>query len=154
LYLILFCSICPYIYVYICLIFFFFFFFFYFSTTSSSALLNQSQDFIEEQRDAWKVADAANTERMKRIEYKRRSELAVIRENKTKDLRKRLTIPNFDKLIPHATVFLPLLFFMCDIKINLVPYASIIIIIIISIWSMLQMWIQIICVYVYMHNIF
>jgi len=62
-------------------------------------------EFIEDQREAWEDADAANADRLKRVEYKRSMELRVIRENKTKDLRKRLVIPNFEQLIPHATTF-------------------------------------------------
>lgn len=62
------------------------------------------QDFIGEQREAWAEVDATNAERQKRIERKRQGELATIRAQKTKDLRLRMVLPNFENLVAHAKV--------------------------------------------------
>jgi len=58
--------------------------------------------FVADQRARWAVTDAANEERSRRIERKREVELAALRAAKTRDVRLRLTLPAFDKLVPHA----------------------------------------------------
>ena len=54
--------------------------------------------FILEQRTAWEKIDAINADRQKRIDAKRQAELSVLRGQRTVELRKRLTLPDFDKI--------------------------------------------------------
>jgi DNA-directed RNA polymerase subunit N (RpoN/RPB10) len=54
--------------------------------------------FILEQRSAWEKIDAINADRQKRIDAKRHAELSILRGQRTVELRKRLTLPDFDKI--------------------------------------------------------